>query len=229
MKKITLIVLFVFAVVCLSAQDQIVEGSLTVRQNFITGNNALGSTSTFIVRGPNSPFGVESKRDIAFEYVSAGKSIIRAYRGNSWGNYMQLLTTDDSGSTPKVRLHIHYNGNIGIGTETPKSTLDVKGKIIAEEVEIKLSSGADFVFQPGYNLMPLREVESFVKENQHLPEIPSEKEMIENGVNINEMQIKLLQKIEELTLYVIEQEKQNKKVQEQIDMQNERISQLQNK
>jgi len=100
-------------------------------------------------------------------------------------------------------------GYIGVGTLFPQSELDVRGKIIANEVEIKVlpKGGADFVFKPEYNLRPLLEVEAFVKENQHLPDIPSEKEMIENGLNINDMQIKLLQKVEELTLYVIEQEK----------------------
>lgn len=162
---------------------------------------------------------------------------------SSLGKPLKMVPVDIVEYNPEERGTIDVTGNysinylmisddkgyIGIGTPTPQSRLDVRGKITASEVEIKLSSGADFVFKPGYNLMPLSEVESFVKENQHLPEIPSEKEMIDNGVNVNEMQIKLLQKIEELTLYVIEQEKQNKKLQEQIDMQNERISQLQNK
>lgn len=85
----------------------------------------------------------------------------------------------------------------------------INGKLIAKEVEIKVDTGADFVFKPDYNLMPLSEVESFVKENQHLPNIPSEKEMKEYGLNVNDMQIKLLQKIEELTLYVIELKKEN--------------------
>lgn len=101
-------------------------------------------------------------------------------------------------------------GYVGIGTDDPKSTLDVRGAIIADAVEIKVNKGADFVFSSGYELKPLLEIETFVKENQHLPDIPSEKDMIQNGVNINELQIKLLQKIEELTLYIIEQNKEIK-------------------
>lgn len=84
-------------------------------------------------------------------------------------------------------------------------------------MNIRVNAGADFVFSPDYQLKPLSEVEAFVKENKHLPEIPSEKQMVENGLNVNEMQIKLLLKIEELTLYVIEQNKQNKDLQKQID------------
>lgn len=106
-------------------------------------------------------------------------------------------------------------GNLGIGTLSPKSKLDVRGKIIADEVEIKVNKSADFVFSSNYNLKSLLEVENFIKENKHLPEIPSEKQMQENGLNINEMQIKLLQKIEELTLYVIEQDKAIKSLKEE--------------
>lgn len=117
--------------------------------------------------------------------------------------------------TKKIMLVTDQDGNIGIGGNDPKSKLDVRGKIIADEVEIKVNKGADFVFSPSYSLKPLSEVETFVKENKHLPEIPSEKQMQENGLNINDMQIKLLQKIEELTLYVIEQDKAIKSLKEE--------------
>lgn len=105
---------------------------------------------------------------------------------------------------------INKSWDFGIGTNDPKSKLDVRGKIIADAVEIKVNKTADFVFAPDYDLPSLSEVETFVKENRHLPEIPSEKEMKENGLDVNDMQIKLLQKIEELTLYVIEQNKEIK-------------------
>lgn len=69
------------------------------------------------------------------------------------------------------------------------------------------TTGADFVFETDYKLNKLEYVERFIKENHHLPEIPSAKEMTENGMNVGELNKTLLQKVEELTLYIIEQNK----------------------
>lgn len=106
------------------------------------------------------------------------------------------------------------DGYIGISVNNGKQIarfnslgLEVGGIINAREVNIEIAAGADHVFNHEYELKPLSEVEAFVKENKHLPEIQSEKQMQEDGLNINEFQMKLLQKIEELTLYVIEQDK----------------------
>lgn len=199
----------------------------------VNGDVRLGSYGAYtspslIIKGANTPFGKESQRDISFEFAAAGKSVIRAYRGGSWDNYLQFLTTY-SNATPIVRMHISGNGYIGIGTENPTTKLDVRGAISAEEVKVQVLTGADHVFNQDYDLKPLSEVEAFVKENKHLPEIPSEKQMQENGLSMNEFQIKLLQKIEELTLYTINQEKRLNEQQSVIEKQNKRIEQLENK
>lgn len=88
--------------------------------------------------------------------------------------------------------------------------LNVNGTIRAHQVKVSLSNGADFVFENNYPLKPISEVHEYIKENKHLPEIPSANEMIKNGVDMGEFQVKLLQKVEELTLYII---KQNEKIQ----------------
>jgi len=108
-------------------------------------------------------------------------------------------------------LTIGKDGNvgIGIGTATAAYKLEVKGTIHANEVIVDFKGTiADFVFKPTYKLMPLNQVEQFVKTNNHLPEIPSAAEIKKNGLSMGEMQNKLLQKVEELTLYVIEQQKE---------------------
>ena len=103
---------------------------------------------------------------------------------------------------------VSNTGNVGIGTENPTVPLEVKGTVKARKVQIDITAGADFVFDAGYELKSLSEVEAFINENKHLPEIQSEKDMQENGLSVSEFQIKLLQKIEELTLYTIKQQKQ---------------------
>ena len=104
------------------------------------------------------------------------------------------------------------NGNIGIGTKSPDAKLTVKGKIHAEEVKIDLSVPApDYVFKEGYKLMSLEDIQQFIKEHGHLPNIPSAKDMEENGVELGVMNMKLLEKIEELTLFILNQQREIEK------------------
>lgn len=106
----------------------------------------------------------------------------------------------------------YFEGNVGIGTTNPGTfKLAVNGNIRAKEIKVE-TGWSDFVFEDDYDLRTLEEVEGFIKTNKHLPEIPSAKEVKENGVELGEMDSKLLQKIEELTLYIIDQEKRIKKL-----------------
>ncbi|MDG3581257.1 tail fiber protein [Galbibacter pacificus] len=98
---------------------------------------------------------------------------------------------------------------IGIGTNNPDSKLTVKGNIHAQELKLNLNGSVapDYVFNDGYDLKTLEEVELHIREKGHLPNIPSAEEMEEEGINLKEMNLKLLEKIEELTLYTIEHKK----------------------
>ncbi|KAB5486879.1 MULTISPECIES: tail fiber protein [Flagellimonas] len=113
-----------------------------------------------------------------------------------------------TGNGDDIRMVVKGNGYIGIGTTNPDMKLTVKGNIHAEEVKIDLSVPApDYVFENGYNLKTIEELEKYIIENGHLPEIPSAKEFEQNGIMLAEMNMNLLKKIEELTLYTIAQQK----------------------
>lgn len=109
---------------------------------------------------------------------------------------------------------------------TPFGNAALQGKFEAKEIKVTLTPTADFVFENDYNLPKLEDVEKHIKEKKHLPEIASAKEMEKEGVNVGEFQIKLLQKIEELTLYTIEQNKLLKEQGEVIKKQQMRIEKL---
>lgn len=107
-------------------------------------------------------------------------------------------------------------GYIGIGTTAPQAKLDVRGTMRADEILVNNVSGADFVFAPNYALRSLEDVNSYIQEYQHLPDIPSAKQMRTDGMSVDKMVIKLLQKVEELTLYTIQQEERIKELENQI-------------
>lgn len=371
---------------------------LQVQGDLAMGSTANNSVSSLIILGPNSPANNGSKRDISFQFLSAGKAQIRAYRGSSWDTYLQFLTTPSSGGSPVERLHIAGDGKIGLGTITPAYKLDVNGdirinkgsalrlfrsdsttnglniysassnnfihsftggliqisssaisldatsghnfrnydgsstfmtisntgnvgigvvaptkrlelggsrpivfdtgvgtmkmkadgggwamnygfkgssdtdwgglwgygsadalnqwsigksyldnflvvknsgqigigtttiptdyklavagNIIAEKVKVKKQVGGvwpDYVFSPNYKLPSLEEIEQFTKQNSHLPEIPSAKEVEKEGQDLGEMNRLLLKKVEELTLYMIEQSKEIKSLKAKVE------------
>ncbi len=150
----------------------------------------------FILR----PGGSSSPGQICENYFSLDKAL-------GVDNYETCISFATDGSANFIK-----NGNVLIGKTTQTNStykLDVAGKIRADEIVVN-TTGADFVFEPTYKLRSLSELETFVRTNKHLPDIASAKEMQENGVSAGEMQAKLLQKVEELTLYVIELEKRIK-------------------
>jgi hypothetical protein len=142
-----------------------------------------------------------------------------------------LLLVSFYGFTQRKYKNItEKDGKIGIGTNMPDELLTVKGKIHTQEVLVDLNGAVapDFVFEtfftgksttnPTYKLPTLKELEVYLKENHHLPEIPSGKEITKNGLSLKQMNLLLLQKIEELTLYTLQQQKELDRLKEQVKL-----------
>jgi hypothetical protein len=158
-----------------------------------------------------------------------------ASEGKLWSVFNMYSANSTSSFDLKVQLCTEGNsffnaGNILIGKTTQTNTaykLDVSGKIRAHEIVVN-TTGADFVFEPTYKLRTLSELEAFIRTNKHLPDFAPAKEMQQNGVSAGEMQTKLLQKVEELTLYVIELKKENERLEAEKNKSKEEFSQLRN-
>lgn len=158
------------------------------------------------------------------------KDIIVTSWDNINGDYTDLLVPGNVANSSFMR--INQFGNVGIGTLTPDAQykLSVNGRIRAKGMRVQSAGWSDFVFEPDYKLLSLPELEKFVKANKHLPEIPTAQDVMTNGQEVGEIQSKLLQKIEELTLYTIELNKQVKALEDKnkkLEAQQQQISQLQ--
>ena len=185
----------------------------------VSGNTYLGGTASIGYSG-------QSYDEFGYNIGFTGTSNTYTYRRNNYAASIRMgyngsieFRTAPSGTsganlTLTERMKILENGNVGIGFTNPTQRLSVAGNVNvagilrARDVIVDVNIGADFVFSPSYPLRPLSEVEQFITANKHLPDIAPADTMIQNGVNMGEFQIQLLQKIEELTLYVIEQQKQ---------------------
>ncbi|WP_405206224.1 hypothetical protein [Aquimarina sp. LLG6339-5] len=184
-------------------------GSLGIHQN---GNVGIGTTN------PQSKFVVKN----------GGQTINFSSGTNSSGYALDVGVNDDginlyNNSTVRgfnfkningTLMKIVHNGNVGIGTTNPDAKLTVKGNIHTQEVKVDLNGAVapDYVLLDNYNLKTINEVEAYIKDQGHLPNIPSAAEMEQNGIELKQMNLNLLEKIEELTLYTIAQEKRIKEL-----------------
>jgi hypothetical protein len=185
-------------------------------KNVFTDDQFLPFSKSIILGSPNT-----SSKRLRLQFIgneTQGDSYI------DYGGYLYFRATSGTEySYPVIGFGPTGNVSIGLSNSTVKKKLTVYGSVVAEEVLVKSNVWADYVFNDNYRLKPLSEINTFIKENKRLPEIPSAAEVKEQeGVNLGEMQVKLLQKIEELTLYLIEQN-------EKIQTLESKINELENK
>lgn len=188
----------------------------------VLDGNILISRSPIQTKAPGSKNGSVLFGDFITEKSTLGEWGIEYYTGNddyaSNGlNFWKPFSSGNGGGNDY--LYLRNDGDIGIGTEkTCGYKLAVKGKILCTELKVQLvTDWCDYVFDKSYKLRPLHDVETFISTNLHLPDVPSADEVKTNGLNVGEMNVVLLKKIEELTLYAIEQQKQINNQQKQID------------
>ncbi|GHE75031.1 hypothetical protein GCM10011340_34840 [Roseivirga thermotolerans] len=216
-------------------QSKTIYGSLitTGNENLLGGNTIVNGTMTL-----NNGLGLSldqsnsnGQQQIYFKEVGVNRSQLTS-------NFMddKFYFYHNGGN----RMIIDGMGKVGIGNSSPLYQLDVSGtsrftqKMIVEDdieskkVKVTATPGSvpDYVFKPDYELRSLPELESYIKANSHLPNMPSAKEVEANGQDVGDMQLKLLEKIEELTLYIIEQNKEVKALKEIVEKQSKEIEDL---
>jgi hypothetical protein len=180
-------------------------GNMQIAGNFTSAAVGIGTTAPASMLHINSP--VE-------------RQTLRIYKNGNTTNYLSVWQGTGAAALDPIgtgKLYLGYdqttdtyvNGKLGIGTTSPDYPLTVNGSVHAKEVRVDLNVPApDYVFEKEYKLTSLEDIKNYIDQNKHLPEVPSAKEMEKNGVQLGEMNMILLKKIEELTLYVIELKKE---------------------
>ena len=176
-------------------------GNIGIGTNTPSATLHVNSTAD-VGRGQNPAFLIGNRTG---GHIAIDNNEIGAFNNNA----NSILYINGSNSTSNTIINGDGTGNVGIGTMNPNGwRLAVNGNIKTKEVKVTLDDWPDFVFYDNYKLPTLTEVENHINEKGHLKDIPSAKEVEKNGIFLGEMNAKLLQKIEELTLYTIQQQKE---------------------
>ena len=207
-------------------------GNAVIPQNRLELDGGLSGTSGLRFRNYTSSSSTVSPNGKVLTLNADGDVVLTTDQGGSGGGSNDNIYTTDgtlagnrtvSMANNRLMFNTATNGAIYVGntsnvndnsnfpTTTGDYKLYVEGGILAEKVKVALrstASWADYVFENDYKLMPLQEVETYIKKHKHLPGIVSAEDLVENGLDVAEMQAKQMEKIEELTLYVIKQNKE---------------------
>ena len=171
--------------------------------------------------------------------VASSKAFVAQGSNDSWigggigliyhGTYGAVNVYDYSNSQWKNLILNQGGGRVGIGTTNPQSELSVNGTITSKRIKVTQTNWADYVFDSSYHLAALYQVEKYIRANKHLPDIPSAAEVNKDGLDLGDNQAALLKKIEELTLYIIAQDKQLGKQMQVNEIQKQRNDALENR
>jgi hypothetical protein len=218
MKHFLPVVFAIFAIHAATAQNKISDNgnvgiNTTIPQFSLDVNGTVGFKGDLTLYGSdNNGQSNSDSPNLIFQGTDyAGATMISAPREQTYGRRGFAISTHSDQSNDRnlvERLRITYLGDVGIGTTTPDAKLAVNGTIHCREVRVDVDHWPDYVFKPDYNLPSLEAVKIYIDNNKHLPDLPSEREVDADGINLGEIVKLQIKKIEELTLYLIEKEKQ---------------------
>jgi hypothetical protein len=192
-------------------------------------NDNLGWNGTGVQPGYHIRFA--GYRDVVPNFTGARISALRTNAccnalstGMDLAFYTQGSASASGDASLVEAMRIKDNGNIGIGTSSPIEKLSVNGNIRSKKVIVTQTGWADYVFDSTYRLRPLEEVHAYVQDKGHLPDMPSAKEIESNGLDLGDIVKQQQVKIEELTLYIINQDKAKQTQQQQLALQQRQLS-----
>jgi predicted acyltransferase (DUF342 family) len=188
-------------------------GSVTAQNNVTATTGNVSATAGDVSAGNDVTAGHNAT---AVNDVTAGHNVSAA-NDLSAGQNLSVGVNGTVGSNLQVGNRV----SIGTLASLPNGyRLYVEDGILTEKVKVAVNGSADwadYVFAPEYSLRPLKEVESFIHQNRHLPDVPSAEQVVANGVDVAKMDALLLQKIEELTLYLIDLKKENESLKKDVE------------